>query len=45
MVGETIYVGSMKKAKRPGAGGQIHKDFHSTPDIKACPPPPLGIIV
>jgi hypothetical protein len=38
MVGETIYVGSINKAKRPGAGGQIHKDFHCTPDLKSLPP-------
>jgi hypothetical protein len=38
MVGETTFVGSVKKAKRPGAGGQIHKDFHSMPDLKSLPP-------
>jgi hypothetical protein len=42
MVGETIFVGSTKKFKRLGVGSQIHKDFHSTPDLKTLPPPPLG---
>jgi hypothetical protein len=30
-------VAQMKKAKKPGAGGQLHKDFHSTPDLKCLP--------
>jgi hypothetical protein len=42
MVGETIFVSSMKKAKRLGAGGLIHKDFHSTPDLKSLLPTSTG---
>jgi hypothetical protein len=38
MVGETIFVGNVKKAMRPGAGGQIHKDFYSTLDLKSLTP-------
>jgi hypothetical protein len=38
MVGVTIFVGSVKKAMRPGAGGQIHKVFYSTLDLKSLPP-------
>ncbi len=45
MVGETMFVGTMKKAKRPGAGARYTRISTVRSTSRACPPPPLGIIV